>query len=169
MTISMTKGLALCGLCALMAGAGTAASAQGDYQRGGYHQGDQRQGDFRHDDARGDGDHGPRHHARQAIMRQKMAYGRAVAHGNYRAAERAHLRARAIRHHVRAHREMNGDGTRGDDARRRDAPRSRVLRTHDPPGRPRPRRGMACHAPTRSNPVRATLCGCPSSCGRPSS
>ncbi len=40
-------------------------------------------------------------------MHQKAAYARAVAHGNYAAAERAHLRAKAIRHHVRARREMH--------------------------------------------------------------
>ena len=87
MTISMTKGLALCGLCALFAGAGNAASAQSAYHYG----------------------HGPMHHARPAIIRQKAAYARAVAHGNYRAAERAHLRAKAIRHHVRARRDMHMD------------------------------------------------------------
>ena len=92
MTISMTKGLALCGLCALLAGAGSAASAQGDYH--------------------GDNHHG--HHARRAIMRQKADYARAVAHGNYRAAERAHLRARAIRHHVRARRDMHQDNMHQD-------------------------------------------------------
>lgn len=83
MTISMMKGLALCGLCALFAGVGSAASAQGDFHHG----------------------HGHMRHARRAIMRQKMAYGRAVASGHYRAAERAHMRARAIRHHIRARRQ----------------------------------------------------------------
>ncbi len=102
MTVSITKGLVLCGLCALFASAGSVASAQdgyGTHHDGyGYHQ-------------NGDGDHhGPMHHSRQAIMRAKMAYGRAVAHGNYQAARRAHLRARAIRHHMRARRMMMGDG-----------------------------------------------------------
>ena len=91
MTNPMTKGLALCGLCALFASVGSAASAQGDFHQGDFH-------------------HGPMHHARRAIMRQKMAYGRAVAGGHYRAAERAHMRAMAIRHHVRARRrEMHMD------------------------------------------------------------
>ena len=81
---SMIKGIALCGLTVLLAGA---ASAQG-YDHFG---------------------HPGMHPARHAIMRQKAAYARAVAHGNYGAAERAHLRAKAIRHHVRAHREMRMD------------------------------------------------------------
>ncbi|MGI4791804.1 MAG: hypothetical protein ACRYFS_23525 [Janthinobacterium lividum] len=85
MTLSMTKGLALCGLCALLAGVGGSASAQDGFHDGPMH-------------------HGPMHHARHAIMRQKMAYARAVEHGNYAAAEQAHMRARMIRHHVRAHR-----------------------------------------------------------------
>ena len=85
MTVSMTKCLALGGLCALLATAGSVASAQGPYPGGHMHR------------------------ARHAIMRQKAAYARAVAHGNYGAAERAHLRARAIRHHVRARRAMRRD------------------------------------------------------------
>ena len=93
MTLAATKGLALCGVCALLAGLGTAASAQGGYGDGGpgpYH-------------------HGPMHHARQAVQRQKADYARAVASGHYGAAERAHLRAQAIRHHVRARRMMHQD------------------------------------------------------------
>ena len=86
--ISITKGLALCGLCALFAGAGAAASAQAPDMPGGFH-------------------HGPMHHARRAILRQKADYARAVASGHYGAAERAHLRAKAIRQHVRARREMH--------------------------------------------------------------
>lgn len=85
---SMMKGLALCGMAVLVAGA---ASAQGDDHFG------------------GPGMHPGMHPARHAIMRQKAAYARAVAHGNYAAAERDHLRARAIRQHVRARREMHGD------------------------------------------------------------
>lgn len=92
----MMKGLALCGMAVLLAGA---ASAQGDNHFGGMHPG--------------------MHPARHAIMRQKAAYARAVAHGNYAAAERDHLRARAIRQHVRARREMHGD-INGD--RHRDMP-----------------------------------------------
>lgn len=81
---SMLKSLALCGLTVLLAGT---ASAQGDDHFG----------------------HPGMHPARHAIMRQKAAYARAVAHGNYGAAERAHLRAKAIRHHVRTRREMHHD------------------------------------------------------------
>lgn len=95
---TILKSVALCGVCALFAGIGGAASAQGDYGHGGY-------GDH----------HGPMHHPRQAVLRQKAIYARAVAHGHYAAAERAHLRASAIRHHVRAHRAMEqGDGMRHD-------------------------------------------------------
>lgn len=82
------KGLALCGMTVLLAGA---AFAQGDGHFG------------------GPGMHPGMHPARHAIMRQKADYARAVAHGNYSAAERAHLRARAIRQHVRARREMHQD------------------------------------------------------------
>jgi hypothetical protein len=87
MTISITKSLALGGLCALMAGLGSAASAQGYGDHGPYH-------------------HGPMHHARAAVLRQKAAYAHDVATGHYGAAERAHLRAQSIRHHIRAHRMM---------------------------------------------------------------
>ena len=91
MTTSITKCVALGGLCVLFASVGSAASAQGDFHHGPMHPGSM-------------------HHARHAILRQKMAYSRAVAHGNYRAAERAHLKASEIRHHVRAHRnEMHRD------------------------------------------------------------
>ena len=100
MTLFATKGLALCGVCALLAGLGTAASAQ-DYGDGGpgphapYH-------------------HGPMHHARMAVQRQKAQYARDVAAGHYGAAERAHLRAQAIRRHVRAHRMMDQNGMHPD-------------------------------------------------------
>ena len=85
---SMMKGLALCGMAVFVAGA---ASAQGDGQFG------------------GPGMHPGMHRARHAVMRQKAAYARAVAHGNYAAAERDHLRAKAIRQHIRARREMHQD------------------------------------------------------------
>ena len=85
MKISITNTLALGGLCALLAGAAGAASAQG-YGGPGMH-------------------HSPMH-ARHHIMRLKAAYAHDVAKGHYGAAERAHLQARAIRQHARAHREM---------------------------------------------------------------
>lgn len=103
MTLSITKGLALCGVCALLAGLGTAASAQGyggDGDHGPYH-------------------HGPMHHARMAVLRQKAAYAHDVATGHYGAAARAHLRAQAIRHHVRTHRMMEHDNGFGGDHRDR--------------------------------------------------
>ncbi len=97
MTLAIAKGLTLCGVCALLAGLGTAASAQG------YGYGDH-----------GPYHHGPMHHARVAVLRQKAAYAHDVATGHYGAAERAHLRAQAIRHHVRARRMMDqGNGFGG--------------------------------------------------------
>ena len=88
MNVSILKGVALCGLSLLLAGVGSAASAQ----------------TYRH--AR------PSYQSRQsreraAILRQKAAYARAVANGRYRAAERAHLRASAIRQHVRTQRQTH--------------------------------------------------------------
>ncbi len=103
MTLVITKGLALCGVCALLAGLGTAASAQGGYGYGG-------PGPYQH----GPYHHGPMHHARQAVLRQKAAYAHDVATGHYGAAERAHLRAMAIRHHIRARRMMERDGMHPD-------------------------------------------------------
>ena len=103
MTLSIAKGLALCGVCALLAGLGTAASAQGYGDHGPDH-------------------HGPMHHARQAVLRQKADYARAVAGGHYGAAERAHLRAQAIRHHVRTRHmmEQGGGGDHRDQGDNRD-------------------------------------------------
>ena len=91
MTIPLIKGLALAGLCAVLASAGSAASAQG------------------FSDGYGGPMHHHHHHARYAIMRQKAAYYHAVEHGNYAAAERAHMRARMIRHHIRARHVLYGD------------------------------------------------------------
>ena len=94
MKISITKTLALGGLCALLAGAAGAASAQ-EYNASGMH-------------------HRPMH-ARRHIQHLKAAYARDVASGHYGAAQKAHLKARAIRMHVRAHREMmQGDMMHGD-------------------------------------------------------
>ena len=101
MTLLITKGLALCGVCTLLAGLGTAAFAQGGYG-GGYGDG-------------GPYHHSPMHHARRAVLRQKAAYAHDVATGHYGAAERAHLRAQDIRRHVRARRAMHQDnGFDGD-------------------------------------------------------
>ncbi len=82
MTLAIAKGLALCGVCALLAGLGTAASAQG-YGYGAYRP------------------HHPIRRAHRAILRQKAAYAHDVRTGHYGAAERAHLRAAALRHRIR--------------------------------------------------------------------
>ena len=84
MKICMTKIAISGGICALLAGAAGAASAQ-DYHADGAH-------------------HGPMH-ARRHIQRLKADYAHDVASGHYGAAQRAHLQARAIRQNVRAHRE----------------------------------------------------------------
>ena len=81
-TNSITKTLALGGLCAMLAAAGTAASAQG-YGDGAYRP------------------HHPIRRAHRAIERQKAAYAHDVRTGHYRAAEQAHLRATALRHRIR--------------------------------------------------------------------
>lgn len=97
MTLSITKGLALCGVCALLAGLGTAASAQGY----------------------GDGTYRPQHpirRAHRAIQRQKAAYVHDVRTGHYGAAEQAHQRAIALRHRIRRvrnRRMMNQDNGLG--------------------------------------------------------
>ena len=88
MNVSIVKGLALCGLSLMLAGLGSAASAQS----------------YRHSPSQS-----TRARERAAILRQKAAYARAVANGRYRAAERAHKRASAIRHHVRAQRTIHND------------------------------------------------------------
>ncbi len=97
MTLSITKGLALCGVCALLAGLGTAASAQG-YGDGAYRP------------------HHPIRRAHRAILRQKAAYAHDVRTGHYGAAEQAHLRAAALRHRIRRVRDrrmMNQDNGGG--------------------------------------------------------
>lgn len=102
MTLSITKGLTLCGVCALLAGLGTAASAQSGYGQG-----------------YGDGNYRPHHpiqRAHRAIERQKAAYAHDVRTGHYGAAEQAHLRAAALRHRIRRvrdHRMMDQDNGGG--------------------------------------------------------
>ena len=82
MKVSLTKILALGGLCALFAGASCLAVAQDAMAHG----------HSRH----------VVHKAKHKIKRLKAAYARNVARGNRAAAEQAHLRAKAIRHRVRA-------------------------------------------------------------------
>ena len=81
---ALAKSLALCGLSLLLAGAASAQTYSRTY-------------------------HHPAPHSARAIQRQKAIYARAVAHGNYARAERAHLRAKAIRHHTRTRRAMHRD------------------------------------------------------------
>ncbi len=94
MNVSFLKGAALCGLSLMLAGIGGAASAQT------YHHGQT----YHHTPY-----HAHRAHERAAIMRQKAKYARAVSHGHPGAAERAHLRASEIRHHIRTQRTMHMD------------------------------------------------------------
>ncbi len=86
MNVSIFKGLALCGLSLVLAGTGSAASAQS----------------YRHSP-----DQTHRSTERAAIQRQKAAYTRAVANGRYRAAERAHKRASEIRRDIRTQRQTH--------------------------------------------------------------
>jgi hypothetical protein len=100
MKISMMKSLALCGLCAVFAGVGSVASAQGmdhhapGMMAPGHHM-------MMH--------HMMTHHPRKAIMKAKMAYGRAMAHGNTAAAHRAHMHAMMARHYMHSHHMMHHD------------------------------------------------------------
>lgn len=92
--MTLTKTLALGGLCAILAGLGTAASAQG-YGGGAYRP------------------HHPVRQAHRAIQRQKAAYAHDVRTGHYGAAEQAHRRAMALRHrirHVEARRRIDHGG-----------------------------------------------------------
>jgi hypothetical protein len=86
MKISITKTLVLGGLCALLAGATGAASAQ-TYHHSMMH-------------------HPIVHRERRHIHRLQAAYARDVAHGRYAAAHKAHLKAKMIRHHIRTQRPM---------------------------------------------------------------
>ncbi len=97
MTTLLKKGLALGGLLLLMAGSFSAADAQGPYNGGPMM------------------NHGPmmmhqgmmmHRHPGMAIRRAQAHYARAIAHGNYAAAQRVHERAMMIRHHIRARRAM---------------------------------------------------------------
>ena len=116
MKISASKVLALGGLCALFAGAGNVAFAQGhDYQDGNDHQYRSGQSDRHHDQDQfnqhrnySGGLHDNRYrqsdqyrHAnqneRRRLDRLHAAYAQAAARGNYAAAERAHQHAQAIR------------------------------------------------------------------------
>ena len=111
MKISAPKVLALGGLCALLVGAGSAAFAQGDngqyrhYDHGQYYQthnyGDGQDSQYRQSYQYR---HGNRNERRR-LDRLHAAYGRAVRHGHYNVAERAHRRAQAIRARIRAQRQ----------------------------------------------------------------
>ena len=88
MKVIFTKMLALGGLCALIATAGSAVSAQGFSHR--------------------DGTFPPRRvgygTAHQRIQKLQRVYARSVHTGNTAAARRAHWRAQAIRERLRARR-----------------------------------------------------------------
>ncbi len=97
MTTLMKKSLALGGLFFLLAGAAGAADAQGAYNGSPMMM---HHGPMMHDGMM------MHRHPGMGIRRAKYRYAEAVAHGNYAAAERAHMRAMMIRHHIRARREM---------------------------------------------------------------
>lgn len=108
MTISIIKGTALCGLSLLLAGVGSAASAQA-YHHSPMHRTYEAHRAYKAHrtyeahkayEAR-------RTHEREAILRQKAKYARAVAHGHPHVAERAHQKASTIRHHIRAQKQMH--------------------------------------------------------------
>lgn len=118
MKISASKVLALGGLCALFVGAGNAAFAQN------YNHQDRNNHNWQHGQTQyhsNRGYYGVRdsryrqsgqyRHAtsteRRRLDRLHAAYARAAAHGNYNAAERAHLHAQAIRARLRAQRREN--------------------------------------------------------------
>jgi hypothetical protein len=89
----LTKALALSGLCALFAGVGVGANAQGyDHYR------------YDHDGMSGGGHRPVVHQARQRIHRLQRVYAHSIHNGNTEAARRAHLRAQAIRARLREHR-----------------------------------------------------------------
>lgn len=90
MKVIFTKMIALGGLCAFIASAGSAASAQG-YRDGRYPP--RRAG------------YGTAH---QRIKHLQRVYARSVHTGNTAAARRAHWRAQAIREQVRARRHVTG-------------------------------------------------------------
>ena len=141
---SAIKVLALCGLCALFAGAGTASFAQGyDHQDRNNDPGQYSQNDHHFDDGHNDHgqygqnryDHGQygqdsqyrqsgqyRHASqteRRRLDRLHAAYARAATQGHYNAAERDHLHAQAIRARLRSQHDDNNqyrDNNQHDDS-----------------------------------------------------
>ncbi len=127
MTTIFSKVAALGGLCALLAGAGQTAFAQGyDNHQGrhsdqgysrqdrhsdqGYGQNyDQNGGDRRTDQGQyrpdGRGGRGVSQNERRRLVRLHRVYSRDARSGHYRAAEKAHLHAQAIRHDLRTRRQ----------------------------------------------------------------
>lgn len=110
MKIAVSKVLALGGLCTLFAGSGHVALAQnynhhmGDNNYGRYGQmhrydglGQNRHQDWQHRQVR-------RYQERHRLNRLHAAYAHAAADGRYRAAERDHLHAQAIRQQLRSQR-----------------------------------------------------------------
>ena len=85
MTLSLSKALALGGLCALVLGGGSAVSAQG-YDHYNYH----------HHYGHGAG------RARRHLQVLHAVYNHEIKSGHPEAAMEAHLHAKAIRAHIRA-------------------------------------------------------------------
>ncbi len=106
MKISITKALAVGGLFALFAGVAGIATAQGNGTPG-MHQDHMA---MHHSYMTTHHGYMATHHPRRHIKRLQAAYARDIASGHRKAAERAHLKARAVRQHVRTHREMMHDG-----------------------------------------------------------
>ena len=104
MTILLNKVVALGGLCALLAGTGTAAFAQG--------YGDHQDRHFDQAQGRHDWHHGQAvtQSERLRLARLHRVYTKDARSGHYGAAERAHLHAQAIRQDLRAqHHDMHQD------------------------------------------------------------
>lgn len=132
MNTIISKTLALGGLCALLAGAGATAFAQGNYhpnrdrqdgqyQRSGDRLADSPRSDYRRSDYHQSDQYRRANQAeRRRLDRLHAAYARAAQHGNYGAAERAHRHAQAIRaQHQDRRDQFHGD--QGRDRDRRDA------------------------------------------------
>ena len=97
MKVILTKVLALGGLCALLAGAGNAASAQG-YDHYGHRSGYWQETDYhRRPTSFG---------LRQRIEDLQREYAHDMRVGDYSGARRAHWRAQQLRMRLREHREF---------------------------------------------------------------
>lgn len=102
MNVSFLKGAALCGLSLLLAGVGSAASAQA-YRHLPTHRAYAPHRTYTAHRAYAT----RRAHERATILRQKAKYARAVAHGHPGVAERAHEKASMVRQHLRTQKRMH--------------------------------------------------------------